>query len=213
LAGKPVVLQGVFKGEMYDSSLSIGGGPIMPGEQPPGIWGGGNQPFPTPPIYIPVPPPPDSGLKPEHPIYIPVYPAHPIVIPLPPDEGEPQPPYVWPPQIWAGPILPPLGIWGPTDPRPTPPIYIPIVPPESSGGGEHPANPIYLPVSPEHPIVLPPDEEGPPTPPPGMVNPPTGQPGFWGYSLYYESMVFVPFEGAIGAPGNPSAPARQAPRK
>jgi hypothetical protein len=35
-------------------------------------------PVPTPPIYIPVEPPPGSGLKPEHPIYIPVYPAHPI---------------------------------------------------------------------------------------------------------------------------------------
>jgi hypothetical protein len=56
--------------------------PIAPGGLPPlGTWGGANEPFPTPPIYIPVPPPPDSGLSPEHPIYIPVAPAHPIVLP------------------------------------------------------------------------------------------------------------------------------------
>jgi hypothetical protein len=33
---------------------------------------------PTHPIYLPITPPPDSGLSPEHPIYIPVYPSHPI---------------------------------------------------------------------------------------------------------------------------------------
>jgi hypothetical protein len=71
------------------------------GEQPPGIWPGPGAPthpiapggpppgpsqgpgFPTPPIYIPITPPPDSGLSPEHPIYIPVYPAHPIELPNP----------------------------------------------------------------------------------------------------------------------------------
>ena len=46
----------------------------------------------------------------------------------------------------------PPGIWGPTDPRPTPPIYIPIE-------GAHPEHPIYFPVEPTHPIVLPPDGE------------------------------------------------------
>jgi hypothetical protein len=50
--------------------------PIAPGGQPPGIWGGGNVPMPTPPIYIPIPPgeelPPDgSGNSPAHPIVIP----------------------------------------------------------------------------------------------------------------------------------------------
>lgn len=60
---------------------------------PPGIWpspgfpahpiapGGGPSQgpgFPTPPIYLPIVPPADSGLSPEHPIYIPVYPGHPI---------------------------------------------------------------------------------------------------------------------------------------
>jgi hypothetical protein len=67
--------------------------PIAPGGAPPGIWpspgypahpiapGGGPSQgpgFPTPPIYIPITPPPDSGLSPEHPIYVPVYPSHPI---------------------------------------------------------------------------------------------------------------------------------------
>jgi hypothetical protein len=50
--------------------------PIAPGGAPPEIWG----PILTPenPIYIPITPPPDSGLSPTHPIYIPVYPSHPI---------------------------------------------------------------------------------------------------------------------------------------
>jgi hypothetical protein len=97
--------------------------PIAPGGQPPGIWGGapsypshpiapGGQPpypsqgpgFPSNPIYIPIQPPPDSGLSPEHPIYIPVYPEHPIAnVPtweeikgfifgnLPPGPDQPQP--------------------------------------------------------------------------------------------------------------------------
>jgi hypothetical protein len=69
--------------------------PIAPGGPPPGIWPSPG--VPTHPIYIPVDPPPDSGLSPEHPIYIPVE----------------------PPQ-------PPLGIWGGGNvPMPTPPIYIP----------------------------------------------------------------------------------------
>lgn len=45
------------------------------GEKPPEIWGGGNAPFPTPPIVIPNPPdtkPPggETG-SPEHPINLP----------------------------------------------------------------------------------------------------------------------------------------------
>lgn len=39
------------------TGLGVGGGPIIPpdgggggGDKPPGIWGGGNEPFPTPPI-------------------------------------------------------------------------------------------------------------------------------------------------------------------
>jgi hypothetical protein len=43
---------------------------------------------------------------------------------------------------------PPPGIWGPTDPRPSQPIYWPSLDPH-----------------PEHPIVLPPDGTTPPTGP------------------------------------------------
>jgi hypothetical protein len=50
--------------------------PIAPGGQPPGIWPSPG--VPTHPIYVPITPPPDSGLSPEHPIYLPVYPSHPI---------------------------------------------------------------------------------------------------------------------------------------
>lgn len=45
----------VFIGDASLTGLSVGGGPIMPpsgGGQPPGIWGGGNVPMPTPPIPI-----------------------------------------------------------------------------------------------------------------------------------------------------------------
>lgn len=56
------------------------------------IWGGGNEPFPTPPIFLPGPP---SDAHPEHPIYYPIqlppfdpdaHPEHPIV--LPPEIGD-----------------------------------------------------------------------------------------------------------------------------
>jgi hypothetical protein len=99
---------------------------------------------PTHPIFLPVYPshpiviPPD-GLAPgvpTHPIYLPVYPSHPIVIP--PDAvapGVPTHPIVLPiypdqglPPFPSHPIAPggpPLGMWGPNDPRPTPPIVIP----------------------------------------------------------------------------------------
>jgi hypothetical protein len=91
MAGKPIVI----KGEIYDGSLSIGGGPIIPGpgEPPLGIWGPPG-PWPKPPIYIPGPPPnggekppegwtPPTDAHPEHPIYIPV---------LPPEETPKPPP-------------------------------------------------------------------------------------------------------------------------
>lgn len=207
MAGKKVVIVG----EVYDPTLTPG----LPLPEPPlGIWGP-TDPRPTPPIYIPAPVPPDSGLKPEHPIYIPVFPTHPIVLPLPPEEGgEPKPPYIWPPVIWGGPIIPP-GVPG----VPTHPIYIPVYPShpivlppegETPPSDAHPEHPIYLPVYPTHPIVLPPEGETP-KPPPDMINPPSGARGFWGYSVYYQSMVFVPYEGS-GAPGqevppaNPDAP-------
>lgn len=39
-------------GEASLAGLGVGGGPIQPPAQPPGIWGGGNEGFPTPPIPI-----------------------------------------------------------------------------------------------------------------------------------------------------------------
>lgn len=68
-------------------------------------------------------------------------PEHPIVIPPPVGPGEPEPP---------------LGIWGPTDPRPTHPIYLPIPPGIIGGDPPKPEHPIWLPVYPAHPIVIPP---------------------------------------------------------
>lgn len=63
---------------------------------------------------------------------------------------------------------PPLGIWGPTDPRPSPPIAnAPGVPPSGNP-------PTWPPVDahPEHPIVLPPEtppDQPPPTGPIGAL--------------------------------------------
>lgn len=128
----------------------IGGGAPVP---PLGIWGGANEPFPTPPIYIEIPPGSVDGEHPEHPIFLPVYPAHPIVIPpgavdpgppLKPAHPIVLPPYYpahpivippgsvdpGPPLIPAHPIFLPPVIWGPDDPRPTPPIVIPPYPTE-----------------------------------------------------------------------------------
>lgn len=42
----------VLIGEASYTGLGPGGGPIVPPGQPPGIWGGGNVPMPTPPIPI-----------------------------------------------------------------------------------------------------------------------------------------------------------------
>jgi len=210
----------VIVGKLTTPEVSTGPVPPQPGvpahpivipEPPLGIWGGGNVPYPTPPIYIPVPPPSGGGEHPENPIYIPVYPAHPIVIPLPPLPADPPhaeqpiylPPVVWPPL----PPKPPLSIWGGGNvPYPTPPIYLPVPQPPIEGGGEpvYPAHPIYMPVYPAHPIALPPDEGEKPEPPPAMVNPPTGAPGFWSYSPFYDSYVFVPYAGVPGVPQPPA---------
>jgi hypothetical protein len=93
------------------------GVPTHPIYIPPGIWGGGNEPFPTPPIVI-IPQPP--GGKPPVVIWpSPGHPEHPIVIPLPPIDAKPEHPIVLPPQI-------PPGIWGGANEGfPTQPIVIP----------------------------------------------------------------------------------------
>jgi hypothetical protein len=105
---------------------------VWPNPPGPGIWPPGSGiDMPTHPIYIPVPPPPDSGLSPTHPIYIPVYPAHPIapggpppvVWPGPGPFPHPEHPIVTPPQamaellqkiksvvdFWTGNLPPPAG--------------------------------------------------------------------------------------------------------
>jgi hypothetical protein len=63
---------------------------------------------------------------------------HPIYFPIVPDNSLPDVPGT----------EPPLVIWGPDDPRPSPPIYIPIQPPPVEGGGGSPQPPIYIPVYP-----------------------------------------------------------------
>lgn len=89
----------VLIGEATLTGLGVGGGPIIPpgggggeGGNPPGIWGGANEPFPTPPIYLPPQLPP--GVQP----------------PTPPKPGDPTTP-VPPPAGAAGwpvqPVVPP----------------------------------------------------------------------------------------------------------
>ena len=132
MAGIPVTIIG----ELYYSSLGIGGGPIMPPAQPPGVV--------SPPIYYP-----------------PVFPAHPIAPGGPPPVATP--PIYYPPVFPAHPIAP--GGPPPTVMPPIyyPPVFPahPIAP-----GGPPPtvSPPIYYPPDPAHPIVLPPapPEGGPP---------------------------------------------------
>jgi hypothetical protein len=137
MASIPVTIQGV----MTYSGLEVGGGPmpggpevshpIAPGGLPPGIWGGGNEPFPTPPIYIP----PDAIAPgvPSHPIVLPPgRPTHPIVIPpgsLAP--GVPTHPIYLPPPVPAHPIVIPPGVIDPGPPPvPAHPIVLPPLPPD-----------------------------------------------------------------------------------
>lgn len=165
---------------------------VIPPGTPPGIWGGGNEPFPTPPIWIEIPPGVGGGdpPKPSHPIWWPIYPAHPIVIPpdviVPPDPSDPPRPahpIVIPPQIWGG----------ANEPFPTHPIVLPpssispgvpahpiVLPPVIWGGGNEPfpTPPIYLP-----PIVK-------PQPPGGTVENPIAYP----IDLY----VKIPGVGLVG---------------
>jgi hypothetical protein len=95
--------------------LEVEGAGGSGGGQPPGIWGGGNEGFPTHPIAPGGPPP---GIWPS-----PGHPAHPIA------PGG-QPPGFWggKPPPWVDNTLPgqPPGTWGgANEPFPTPPIYFP----------------------------------------------------------------------------------------
>ena|SRR5215831_7747904 len=120
---------------------------------------------------------------------------------------------------------PPLGIWGPTDPRPTHPIAPggapPVIwgppgpwpqppyhpggqPPVISGGLPWPTPPIYLPPvepgAPTHPIVLPPTVPGYPSHPIVLPEPPPSPPageGRW---------VFVPGLGWVWQPAQSDKP-------
>lgn len=110
--------QVVLIGEAFLTNVGIGGGPIIPPGQPPGIWGGGNVPMPTPPIAnVPGAPgyqPP--GIWPNPPEGQAPIPSHPIALP-----GDP---------------------WWPTSPPPTipPPGSPPVVLP-----GTAPVHPITPP--------------------------------------------------------------------
>jgi hypothetical protein len=120
------------------------------------------------PPEVPIKPLPPT---PEHPIFFPVYPDNTLPVPpeglppkpdqgLPPhpDQGLPKPP-VRPDQGLPKPpdgAQPPLVIWGPNDPRPSLPIFIPIEPPVNVPGV--PSHPIYIPVYPDN--GLPGDQPG-----------------------------------------------------
>lgn len=89
------------------------------------------------------------------------------------------------PGVPTHPIYYPPGIWGPTDPRPTPPIAnVPgIDNPNPPGFGAHP----------EHPIVIPPNEIPPdgPADDSGFIKPPP-EGGGWGYHPTYGWMYDPP---------------------
>lgn len=167
--------------------------PEHPINLPDRIWGGGNEPFPTPPIVIP----PDA--------IAPGVPAHPIYLPpsIWPSPGRPVHPIVIPPDsIWPG--------------VPAHPIYIPVypahpivIPPGAIAPG-YPAHPIVLPpYEPAHPIVIPPESlppmEGRPHPEHPIVipDPPASGAGDWVYSHRY-GWVWDPGPG--GKPQPPTLP-------
>lgn len=112
--------------------------------------------------------------------------------------------------VGGGPIEPPPGggegIWGPGDPRPTPPIALPPGypggPPHIWGPGDpRPTPPIYIPKPPD---VQPPDPTVPKPPPPD---------GGWGWSPEY-GWGFFPNPSSGGKP-QPIPPGGQgaAPKK
>ena len=136
-----------------DNTLPIPPGPVDPGYSPPWARPGGGPVDPgySPPWARPQPPRPGWPVVPGWGGSLPGGGGF-------PGQGGPVDPGYSPP--WA---RPPLGIWGPTDPRPTPPIYIPpegSPPPLGIWGPPDPRPGWGLPgpqPHPEHPIVLPPD--------------------------------------------------------
>lgn len=110
---RPVVLIG----EASLTGLGVGGGPIEGGPgSPPGIWGGGNEPFPTPPIHLPGGRPPGTWGGAGEP-----FPTPPIVIP--PDQAPPsmKPPTPPPPGSPTTVVPPPAGSAG----WPVQPVVVP----------------------------------------------------------------------------------------
>ena len=158
-------------------------GPLPPELGPPGIWGGGNVPMPSPPIAnVPGAPgyqPPVGGGGP------PGVPTHPIYYP-PVISGGPGslPPWAMPPIYYppAGGGGGPPGIWGGGNvPMPTPPIAnVPGAP------GYVPPGP-WEPNFPTPPIFLPPGGETPP------IDPPHDPQGRW---------LWIPGLGWVWMPGS-----------
>lgn len=198
MAGFLAYIMPVDQGAHPDNSL--------PG-QPPGIWPGGK---PEHPIVLPIPPDSIWPGVPAHPIYIPVYPAHPIVIPpgsLAP--GVPAHPIYLPPVIWpspghpAHPIVLPPGIIDGTHPEhpiylpPTvwPPLDPPTIWPSPGGpsqGPGFPTPPIYLPPQ------VPPEMKPPATPPAGQVTPvppPEGSDGWPATDIAQPDYVVLQYPG------------------
>jgi hypothetical protein len=125
------------------SPMQQGGGPVDPGYNPPGVGGPGSRP-------------PGQGGGPVDPGYSPPWARPPV------DPGY-NPPGVGGPGSGGGGGSPP-GVWGPTDPRPSQPIFFPRPgDPPPIGHWGPPVDPGYGvdvgtgPVRPAHPIVLPPN--------------------------------------------------------
>lgn len=106
---------------------------------------------------------------------------------VPPEGGGEGPPSIWPsPGHPAHPIAPggpPPGIWGPNDPRPTPPIVLPPYEPGGPPVGIWPS-----PGHPAHPIVIP----EPPPQPEGSPDKPPPEEGGWGFSGDWQKWVMYP---------------------
>lgn len=112
----------VLIGEATLTGLGVGGGPMPPGPgQPPGIWGGGNVPMPSPPIAN-VPGAPGYRPPGDH-----IWGGG--------NEPFPTPPIFLPPQV-------PPGMQPPEPPHPGDPTTI-VPPPAGSGGW--PVQPIAVP--------------------------------------------------------------------
>lgn len=166
-----------------------------PASNPPGIWGGGNVPMPTPPIPI------YPGGTPNPPG---IWGGGNVPMPSPPIANVPGAPGYNPN---------PPGIWGPPGPWPSPPIHLPPGwasgnPPGIWGGGNQPfpTPPIAgLPGLPGYfpPLILP----NPPNTGGGPAQPiaPIETPG--GIFVVYWSPVFgwvlVPAAGPGGVPTPP----------